>query len=56
VESYFWVAKEVFWDAVVELPRCYGLLGGLEQGLTNGCKRYTLVPSLKKGEDQVATS
>ena len=26
-ESYFWVAKQVFWGAVAELPGCYGLSG-----------------------------
>jgi len=32
VESYYWVAKQVFWCDRDELPGCCGLPGGSEQG------------------------
>jgi len=45
VESYFWVAKQVFWGAGAELPGCYGLSEGsdrvLIEGLTIGCAGCT---------------
>jgi len=56
VESYLWAAKDDVLDAGVELPRYYGLPGSSEQDLTSGCRRYRLVPSPKRDEDQVTTS
>jgi len=41
-ESYFWVAKQVFWRTGTELPRWYGLYGGFWPGLTIGFAGYTI--------------
>jgi hypothetical protein len=56
VESYSWVAKQVFWGAGSELPGCDALFGGFWIGLTIGCDGYTIYFKTREGRVRLTTT